>query len=106
MQLADLFRRWRRVEMIDSVGGLDRGHVMRRGADAADALRQARHLFHRPPDAEFLKAAQFRDDEISVGDVAGVIEKDINAPVTFQAGDRVYADLVHRSPLLVVAADL
>src|SRR5574341_688657 len=75
--------------MIDRVSGLGGGHVMRLGADAANAVRQQRHLFNRTPNAESFEAAQFGNLEVGVGDVAVLIEEDLDLAVTFKAGDGV-----------------
>ena len=94
-QLAQLFARRRHLDVVDRVAGLGRGHVVRLGADAADARRDARHLLHGPALGELLKAAQLGDEQVGVGDVAFLVEKDVDLAVAFQAGDRVNADLLH-----------
>ncbi len=60
------------------------------------------------PTTEALEAAQFGDLEIGVGDLALVVQEDLDLAVAFQAGDRVNCDALHalssssRSGLLAV----
>ena len=81
--------------MKDRVGGFGGGHVMRLRADAADAVGQHRHFFDRPAHAKLLEAAQLGDLKVGVGDVALVVQKDLDLAVPFQARDRVNADSLH-----------
>ena len=91
-QLAEQPRRPRRVDVIDGVGGLGRGHVVRLRADAADPAREDGHLLDRPADAELLEAAQLRDLEVGVRDLAVVVEEDLDPAVALESGDRVDRD--------------
>src|SRR3990172_3531727 len=78
---------------------------MRLGADAADAVGQVGHVLRLPADAELLEAAQLGDLEIGVGDLALVIEEDVDLAVTFQAGNGVDRDALHLGPPHRVEAD-
>ncbi len=89
----------RRVHVIDRVRGFGGGHVMRLGADAADAVGQQGHLFNRPPNAEAFEAAQFGDLEVGVGNVAFLVQEDFDLAVTFEAGDGVNCDSLCHSGL-------
>ena len=82
-QLTKFFGSGWRVNVINGIGGFRGCHVVRFGADAANAIRQQRHLFHRAPDAESFKAAQLGNLKISVGDVALFIQKNFDLAVTF-----------------------
>ena len=64
------------------------------GAHAADALGDARHLLHRAAFAELFKAAQLGDDHVGIFQTALLIQEQVNAPMPFQAGDRVNGDLL------------
>ena len=67
-------------------------------ADAADAVRQCRHVLHRAPDAERLEAAQLGDLEVGVFDVPGLVEQDLDLAVTLQTGDGIDGDACHDRP--------
>ena len=75
--------------MEQRVQGLGGRHVVRLGTHAADAVGDARHLLGRPADAELLEAAQLGDLEVDVGDVALVVQEDLDLAVAFEPGDRV-----------------
>ena len=76
-------------------------------ADAADAVGDHRHLLGLPADAELLEAAQLRNLEVGFGDIAVIVEEDLDAAVPFQPGDRVDGDPpAHRVPLSSDAARL
>jgi hypothetical protein len=94
-QLAQLAPGGRRRQAVDRVGGLGGGHVMGLRADAADAVGQHRHFLHRAAHAEALEAAQFRHLQVGVGDVAGVVQEDLDLAVAFQAGQGIDADALH-----------
>ena len=83
--------------MIDRIGRLGGRHVVRFRADAADAVGQQGHFLHRAADAEALEAAQFRDLEIGVGDIAFVVQEDLDLAVAFQAGDGINGNSLHGS---------
>ena len=84
--------------MIDCVGGFGGGHVVRFRADAADAVGQQGHFFHRAANAETLEAAQFRDLEVGIGDISFFIQEDLDLAVAFQPGDGVNCDPLHVPP--------
>src|ERR1035441_10178167 len=67
-QLADLAARRGGLDLVEIVEGLGGGHVMRGGADTADAAG---------------------DLQVGAFDVALVIEEDVDLAVTFKACDRV-----------------
>ena len=95
--LAHLLGRRRRLDVKQRVQRLGGRHVVRLGADAADAVGDARHLLGRPADAELLEAAQLRDLEVGVRDVALSFEEDLDLAVTFEARDGINGDLLHRA---------
>ena len=99
-QLAQLFARRGQLDVIHRVARLGRGHVMRHRAHAADALRDARHLFDRAALAELFKAAQLGDDQVGVFQPALLVQEQIDATVTFQSRDWVDADFFHIPILL------
>ncbi len=84
-----------RIDLVDGVGRLGRGHVVGLGADAADAVHEGRHVLDRPADAELLEAAQLRDLEVGALHLAGVVEEDLDLAVALEAGDRVDGDAGH-----------
>ena len=51
-----------------------RREMMRPGAYAADASRDARHFFNRSAHAEFFKAAQFDHVDARIGDITTIIK--------------------------------
>jgi hypothetical protein len=69
--------------------------VVRLRADAADAVGEQGHLLHRAADAEALEAAQLGNLEVGVGDLALVVQEDLNLAVAFQAGDGVNRNSLH-----------
>ena len=62
---------------------------MRLGANAADTIRDERHFFDGTSDDESLKAAQFRDLEIGVGNIAFAIQEDLDLAMTFKTGNGI-----------------
>ena len=58
-------------------------------ADAADARHQRRHFVEWPVLAEFFEAAQLRDVEARVGDLAVVVELNGYLGVAFDACYRI-----------------
>ena len=96
-QLPQQLGRPRRIDVIHGVGGLGRGHVVRLGAHAADAVGDDRHLLHRPADRKLLEAAQLRDLEIRVADLPLVVEEDLDLAMSFEAGDWIDGDALHVS---------
>ena len=91
-EFADLVAGRRRVDVVEVVEGAGRGHVVRRGTDAADALRDLRHFLGGAPDAEPLEAAQFGDLQVRVGHLARVVEEDLDLAVAFESRDGVDGD--------------
>ena len=79
----------------EPVEGLDRGHVMSFRAHATDAIGDHRHVFGRPAHTELLEAPQLGNLEVGVGDVAVLIEKDVDFSVPFQPGNRIDRDPPH-----------
>ncbi len=94
-QSAQLLGRAGRIDVVDRVAGLGAGHVVRLGADAADPGGDPGEFLHRPAHAKLLEAPQLGDAQIGVGHVPVVIEEDVDAAVTLQAGDRVDGDRLH-----------
>lgn len=94
-QFADHARRRGQLYLVDGIAGLGRGHVVGRGAHAADALGDARHLFDRPPLAKGLKAAKLGHLKIGVGYVTLVIDENGDLAVAFQPCDGVDIDSLH-----------
>jgi hypothetical protein len=94
-ELAQLPGRVGDLDAEDVVAGLRRRQVMGLATDPADTGRDSRHLLHRPADAEGLEAAQFRHDEEAVGDLALVVEEDVDLAVPFESSDRIDRDPGH-----------
>src|ERR1017187_7807255 len=88
-QLADLAGRRGGLDLVEVGEGLGGGHVMRGGADTADAAGDLRHVLRRAAEGEHLETAQLGHLEVGALDVALVIEKDVDLAVAFEAGDRV-----------------
>src|ERR1035438_451548 len=78
------------VEVVESLGG---GHVMRGGADTADATGDLRHVLRWATEGKDLEAAQFEHLKVGAFDVALVIEKDVDLAVAFEAGDWIDGDV-------------
>ena len=97
-QLADLAARGGGLDLVEVVERLGRGHVMRGGADAADAAGDLRHVLGGTAEAEDLEAAQFGHLEVGAFDVALVVEEDVNLAVALEAGDGVDGDVAARPP--------
>src|ERR1017187_9801704 len=88
-QLADLAARRGGLDLVEIVEGLGGGHVMRGGANTADATGDLRHVLRRAAKGEHLEPAQFGDLQVGAFDVALVIEEDVDLAVAFEACDRV-----------------
>ena len=100
-QLAQLFGGGRRIHVIDGIRGLGGSHMMCFRAHAADAVGEQRHFFYRSPKTEALEAAQLRDLEIGICDVAFLIEEDLDLAVALKAGNRINRNsLRHLRPSL------
>ena len=63
-QLADLAGGRCGGHLVHGVQGLGGGHVVRRGADAANARGDLRHVFHRPAFGELLESPQLGHLEV------------------------------------------
>ena len=96
-QLAQLAAGRRDLDAEDAVDGLGGRHVVSLGAHAADARRDARQLLDRAADAEALEAAQLRDLEVDVLDLAVVVDEDLDLAVTFETGDGIDAYFSHQT---------
>jgi hypothetical protein len=94
-QLPQLRRGRRNANAHDGVAGLDRGEQMADRANAADARGDRRHLVEGPPLGEFLEAANLRDVERRLGDLAFVVKMDRDLGVTLDARDGVDDDGPH-----------
>ena len=70
--------------MEQGVQGLGGRHVMRLGADAADAGGEVGHVLGGAAHAELLEAAQLRNLQVGVGHLALVVEEDVDLAVAFQ----------------------
>ena len=88
-QLANLAARRGRLDLIEGIQSLGRGHVMRGRANTADAAGDLRHVLRRAADGEHLEAAQFGHLQVGAFDVAFVVEEDVNLAVALQAGDGI-----------------
>ena len=88
-QLANLAARRGGLDLVEVVQGLGRGHVMRGGANAADAAGDLRHVLRRAAKGEHLEAAQLGHLQVGPLHVALVIEEDVNLAVAFEAGDGI-----------------
>jgi hypothetical protein len=91
-QLTELFGRGRGIDLPEIVDALGRGHVMGRGADAADPRRDAGHLLGWPAQAEGFKPTQLRHLKEGPIDVSLVVEEDLDLSVTLEPGDRIDGD--------------
>ena len=95
-QLAELLGRRRRIDVEQGVQRLGGRQVMGLGADAANPRRQVRHVLGRPAHAELLEAAKLGNLQIGVGHVALVVQEDVDLAVTFQPGDGINGNTLHR----------
>jgi len=97
-QFANLDRGRRRRHLEHGIGRLGRGHVVRRGAHATDALGDARHLFDRATLAKGLKTTELGHLEVGVGHVATFIQEEGDLAVSLEAGDGIDGDALHAVP--------
>ena len=75
------------------------------GTNAANAIGDHGHIFHRTAHAESFEAAQFGNLEIGVGNIAFVVQEDFDFAVTVEAGDGIDCDaLCHLRLLFLVRA--
>ncbi len=100
-QLAQLAPGRRHLDAEDVVDGLGGGHVVRLGADAADARRDAGELLDGTAQAEALEAAQLGDLEVDVLHGVVVVDEDLDLAVAFEAGDGIDAYLLHQTLALL-----
>ena len=91
----------RRLDLVEVVQRLGGRHVVRRGADPADAAGDLRHVLGRPADAEHLEAAQLGDLQVGALHVALLVEEDVDLAVALEARDRIDGDAL---PLPTAAA--
>jgi len=94
-QFAQLRRGRRDAHAHDGVAGFDRGQEMADRANAADARRDRRHFVKGPALGEFLEAANLRDVERRLGDLAFVVKMNRDLGVAFDARDGVDDDGPH-----------
>lgn len=64
-------------------------------ANAADSCRDARHFLDGSPYTELLEAAQFGYLKVRVGNLAVVVQKNVNLSVTLKSSYGIYFDLPH-----------
>ena len=64
-------------------------------ADAADARRDRRHLVKWPAFGEFFEAAHLGHVKLGVGDMARIVQKDVDLGVAFDARDGVDDEFLH-----------
>src|ERR1035437_2997319 len=88
-QLAQFYRRGRRGHGHDRVARFGRRQQMAHRADAADARRDRRHLVIGPAFGEFFETAHLGHMKVRVGDMARIIQVDIDLGVPFDARDGV-----------------
>jgi hypothetical protein len=84
-QFAQQLRGLCRFHAGNSVAGLCRRQVVADWADAADALRNLRHLEVRAPFAEFLQSAELVHMEEGLIDCALIIQMDCDTPMPLNA---------------------
>ena len=92
------------IDMVDRIHSFGTCHVVSLWANAADAVGEDGHFFNLAADAEALKAAQLGDLEVGVGDIAFLIQEDLDLAVTFETGDgvdRIFFPWLLSSSLLV-----
>ena len=82
-------------DVIDGIHSLGSRHVVRLGADTANAVGQEGHFLHGATNAETFETAQFRDLEVSIGNIAFLVEKDLDLAMAFQPGDGINGNPLH-----------
>src|ERR1035441_1451413 len=88
-QLAQFYRRGRRGHGHDRVARFGRRQQMAHRADAADARRDRRHFVIGPAFGEFFETAHLGHMKVRVGDMARIVQVDIDLGVPFDARDGV-----------------
>ncbi len=96
-KLPELLRCTRRICLVNGVYGLTRGQMVCRRSDAADSGNDSRKFFHRSSQTEDLESSQLRDLKVSVFHVALVVQEDLDLPMPFQPGDRIYRYRFHEN---------
>ena len=91
-QLPDLLRRRRGIDLVEGVERLGGRHVVRRGAHAADARGDLRHVLGGAALGELLEAAQLRDLEVGPFHVPRFVEEDVDLAVPLETGDGIDGD--------------
>ena len=92
-ELPDLLGRRRRIDAVEVVQRLRRGHVVGRRAHAADAGRDLRHVLRAASLDELLEPAELRDLQERAVDGPGIVQEDVDLPVALEPRDRVDQDL-------------
>src|SRR3989339_441202 len=70
------------------IAGLGCSQMMRPGTNTADARDNTRHLFHRPTQAELLKAPELHDIYPCILNITGIIQLNSYLSMSFNSGDR------------------
>jgi hypothetical protein len=91
-QLAQVSPPGRGGDPVQIVERLQRRHHVGLWADSADATRDGGHVAGHATDAEVLETPQLRHLKIDIFDLAGLVEEDLDATVSFQPGDGVDGD--------------
>jgi hypothetical protein len=89
-EFAQLFARRGNLNLVNCISGLTRGHVMCARSDTTDARNDARKLLDRTALAKALKPPQLGDLKVGVLHLALVVQKNLNLPMSLQAGDGIY----------------
>ena len=97
-QFANLPGGGRRLNLVKVIQRLGGGHVVRGGANPADATGDLGHLLGGPAQAEDLETAQLGDLQVGPLHIALLVQENVNLAVAFQAGNRVNR---HPAPLRV-----
>ena len=92
-ELADLLGGRRRLDLVEVIEGLRRGHVVGHRTDPADTGSDLRHILGSSALGELFEAAQLRDLEVGALDVAVGVEEDVDPPVPLETCQGVDEDL-------------
>jgi len=82
-KLSKLFRCPRRICLVNSIYGLTRGQMVRRGSDAADPWDDSWKFLHWSSQTEDFESSQFRDLKVSVLHAPLVVQKNLDLAVSF-----------------------